>query len=60
MLTVGKKGPSEFYSGVVKSYEAGTKRYKVAFDDDKKTNYTVNLNDPTSTDYIPPAIWKKI
>ena len=60
MLTVGKKGPSEFYSGVVKSYDGGTKRYKVAFDDDKKTNYTVNLNDPTSTDYIPPANWKKI
>ena len=60
MMTVGKGGVSEFYSGVVRSFNAGTKRYQVVFDDDKKTKYTVNLTDPTSSDYVPPANWKRI
>eukprot|EP01046_Picozoa_sp_COSAG06_P048662 COSAG06_NODE_7318_length_2547_cov_11.542075_2_plen_120_part_00 len=60
ILTVGKSGPSEFYSGKVMSFSQGTKRYQVVFDDDKKTKYTVNLTDPTSNTYVPPSNWKKI
>eukprot|EP01044_Picomonas_judraskeda_P001860 COSAG03_NODE_119_length_12315_cov_126.503847_11_plen_158_part_00 len=60
MLTAGKSGPSEFYSGKVTSYNPQTRRYKVVFDDQKQKRYDVNLNDPKSSDYIPPSNWKKV
>ena len=60
MLTAGKTGPSEFYSGKVASYDPQTRRYKVVFDDQKPKRYEVNLNDPKSSDYVPPSNWKKL
>jgi hypothetical protein len=35
-------------------------RFQVSFDDQKSKRYTVNLTDPLSKDYVPPANWKRI
>ena len=60
ILTAGKTGPSEFYSGKVAAFSPGSNRFQVVFDDQKSKRYTVNLTDPLSKDYVPPANWKRI
>jgi len=60
ILTAGKTGPSEFYSGKVVSFDPVDNRFQVLFDDQKSRRYTVNLTDPLSKDYVPPANWKLI
>ena len=60
ILTAGKTGPSEFYSGKVVSFDPVANRFQVLFDDQKSRRYTVNLTDPLSKDYVPPANWKLI
>ena len=60
IMTAGKSGPSEFYSGKVMAYKPVRNRYKVIFDDQPKKRYTVNLSDPKSKDFVPPDNWKRI
>ena len=60
IMTAGKSGPSEFYSGKVMAYKPVRNRFEVIFDDQPKKRYTVNLSDPKSSDFVPPDNWKRV
>ena len=60
MLTAGKTGPAEFYSGKILRFDSTKRRYQVTFDDQKSKKYDVNLTDPKSADYLPQKNWKRL